>query len=230
MFKNSHTENIVFIGSPVHRGLAVPPVMQFIEALPNLESSSAVPFITWGRASSGVALWQMGRALVQKGFAIAGAAKVVSTHSLMWDMDAPLGNGHPDAEDDRMVKELVSIVMTGFIHDNVRVLGLEALDYQPEPQATEMRKKLSQPPPATPPTVDKEKCNRCAICEYECPVAAIALSPYPEFNSNCFNCFNCVRCCPEEAIEPEIPLEKLHKMIRKHSETMNETPPSQIIA
>jgi ferredoxin len=229
LFEKAPAGNVLFIGSPVYRDLAVPPVMQFIEALPRSEMSFAVPFVTWGGASSGIALWQMGRALVGKGFSIAGAAKILGVHSLMWDETAPLGNGHPDAEDDRMIEQLVKTVMADFEHGHERSLSLEQLDYQPEAKIIEMRKKLTNPPPGASRVVVEERCTQCALCEQECPAGAITLTPYPEFSSDCFDCFNCVRLCPEGAIQLKSPLEKLLTMIRKHAEKMNETPPSQII-
>ncbi len=33
-----------------------------------MDGAIAVPFVTWGQACSGVALWQMGSALKEKGF------------------------------------------------------------------------------------------------------------------------------------------------------------------
>ena len=61
----------LFIGSPVYRDVAIAPVINFIEDLPQLEGNYAVPFVTWGQACSGVALWQMSAALIKKGFRIA---------------------------------------------------------------------------------------------------------------------------------------------------------------
>ncbi|MFC1816000.1 flavodoxin family protein [Thermodesulfobacteriota bacterium] len=46
----------LFIGSPVYRGLAVPPVMSFIKRLGDNHQHYAVPFATWGGSSSGNAL------------------------------------------------------------------------------------------------------------------------------------------------------------------------------
>ena len=56
-------EDLLFVGSPVYRDMAVPPVLRFIEGLPRVDGVFAVPFVTWGGAFSGIALWQMGRAL-----------------------------------------------------------------------------------------------------------------------------------------------------------------------
>jgi flavorubredoxin len=89
----------LFIGSPVYRDVAVPPIVSFIDSLPSMDAAMAVPFVTWGQACSGVALWQMGRALKKKGFTIVGAAKVLAVHSMMWQASTPAGQGHPDKSD-----------------------------------------------------------------------------------------------------------------------------------
>lgn len=73
----------LLIGSPVYFNRAVPPVMEFIESLPPSDGRWAVPFVTYGRACSGVALWQMATALQKRGYQIAGALKVQAVHSLM---------------------------------------------------------------------------------------------------------------------------------------------------
>jgi hypothetical protein len=57
----------LFIGSPVYRDVAVPPIKDAIEKLPQMDGAFAVTFVTWGQACSGVALWQMGSALKNKG-------------------------------------------------------------------------------------------------------------------------------------------------------------------
>ena len=69
----------LFIGSPVYRGFAVPPIMAFIKALAQVQGAYTVPFVTWGAVTSGIALWQMGKALESKGFSIAGAIKAYTT-------------------------------------------------------------------------------------------------------------------------------------------------------
>ena len=74
LIKTTNQKMCLFIGSPVYRDVAVPPVMDFIGTLPAVEGNYAVPFVTWGQACSGVALWLMSGALMNKGFQIAGAA------------------------------------------------------------------------------------------------------------------------------------------------------------
>lgn len=227
-FNSSCEETCLFIGSPVYRDLAAAPVMRFIEALPTVEGCPAVPFVTWGGACSGIALWQMGQALQSKGFVIAGAAKVLGVHSLMWQTDAPLGNGHPDAADDKAVKDLVKAIATKQWSSGIQPLSSHVLDYHPPSLAQEMKTKIGKPSGGAPRVVDEEICTQCEICIQECPTDAITLNPFPEFGEGCIDCFNCIRSCPEHAIEPTVTLGQIEQLIRKRSETINEHPHTQV--
>jgi ferredoxin/flavodoxin len=218
----------LFIGSPVYRDVAIPPVMNFIDNLPQLEGHYAVPFVTWGQACSGVALWQMSTALMKKGFHIAGAAKVVALHSMMWLANDPAGKGHPDDTDKGRIEEMVATLHARFDSDDVPVLSLEALDYQPQKRAAEIKNKINAPWYIIPKKVDSEACTQCGICEEECPVDAVALNPYPEFDQNCIDCFNCIRLCPENAIASSVSMDQIADHIRDRVRTINERPLTQV--
>ncbi len=220
----------LFIGSPVYNDVAVPPVMAVIDRLPQLRSAWAVPFVTYGRACSGVALWQMAAALHDKGFQIAGAAKILAVHSLMWQSDRPEGEGHPDADDLRQVRRLVDTLHSGLSAGTLTPLALEVLDYQPPELAAEFKAKIARPWVNIPKTVDKQACTECGNCVEDCPVGAIILKPTPEFGDACFSCFNCIRLCPEEAIAPVLPLAKIEAMIRERVRSINEQPLSQVFS
>ncbi|MFP3870863.1 MAG: flavodoxin family protein, partial [Syntrophobacteria bacterium] len=100
----------LIVGSPVYASHAAPPVMQWISSLASVDGFCAVPFVTWGGASSGISLFEMKRELSRKGFKILAAAKVLAVHSLMWQLENPLGAGHPNSEDDRLIEQLVDEV------------------------------------------------------------------------------------------------------------------------
>ena len=218
----------LFIGSPVYRDVAVPPVVRFIQALPESRDTVAVPFVTWGHACSGVALWQMGTGLQKKGFKIAGAAKVVAQHSLMWHTKEPAGKGHPDRSDLEKVQLLVTTLDERLESGNLSALAVDTLDYQPPERAREMKQRISAPWMIVPKKVDADKCTQCGTCAQECPVAAIHLDPYPQFGDSCFDCFNCIRLCPEDAIEPKRSLPQIEEHIRKRVRTIDERPLTQI--
>jgi uncharacterized protein (DUF362 family) len=51
------------------------------------------------------------------------------------------------------------------------------------------------------PYVEKKKCKKCGICADVCPVNAIKLEPYPEFDrKKCVLCYCCHENCPYNAI------------------------------
>jgi ferredoxin len=225
---NSDPRACLLIGSPVYRDMAVPPVMAFIDALGSTKTGWAVPFVTWGLACSGVALWQMGGALEAKGYRLAGAARVAALHSNMWLADDPVGEGHPDVADKQHVRDLVDYLLAEGGNGTYAALSLEALDYQPVDQAAESKAKLDQPWMVIPKTVNEENCTQCGECAETCPMAAVSLNPYPVFGTACFDCFTCVRVCPEEAIDPKVPMSKIEEMIRNRAVIIKERPLTEI--
>ncbi len=227
LISSAHGNMCLFIGSPVYKDQAAIPVMNFIEALPEVNGGFTTPFVTWGGASSGIALWQMASRLTHKGFVLAGAAKVLAVHSIMWRSDNPVGRGHPDADDDMAVKDLVQGVDDRVTHRR-DTLPLDALDYQPEQRAVELKEGLTKIRPVTPKSVDETKCNQCQECMEQCPVDAITFAPYPQFGSACIECLNCVRICPDHAIEPKITLAQMEEFIRNRAETMKERPYTKV--
>lgn len=218
----------LFIGSPVYRDVAVPPIVSFIDRLPSMDAAMAVPFVTWGQACSGVALWQMGSALKQKGFSVVGAAKVLAVHSMMWQASTPAGQGHPDKSDLQEIEKLVQTLLHRFESADFKPLSSDTLDYQPPVRAEQMKNKMDAPWMNVPKNVNTEKCSQCGVCKDVCPAAAVGLDPYPKFNRNCFDCFNCIRLCPEDAIEPAMRMDEIEVYIRERVRTINEQPYTRI--
>ena len=218
----------LLVGSPVYRDMAVPPVMTFINALRPTASGWAVPFVTWGLACSGVALWQMGGALEARGYQLAGAARVGALHSMMWPADTPVGQGHPDEADRQQVRDLADRLLADGAAGTFKALPLEALDYQPAERAAAFKAKLEKSWMVIPKTVNEETCTQCGVCAEACPAAAVSLDPYPVFNEACFDCFTCVRVCPEEALQPAKPMAEIGEMIRDRVATINEQPLTEV--
>ncbi|MFC1816607.1 EFR1 family ferrodoxin [Thermodesulfobacteriota bacterium] len=217
----------LFIGSPVYRGLAVPPIMSFIKTLGQNHHHYAVPFATWGGASSGIALWQMGKALKDKGFELAGAAKAIGFHSMMYDEADPLGQGRPNSQDDDIVEQMMATIYEGLSNNRLSPLALEVLDYQTEAIALKNKGAMTQPWKVTPKIVHETKCTQCEVCKAECPVNAIALKPYPQFGSSCIDCLNCVRLCPEKAVVLTEVLTVRIEQIKLRAKTRDEKPHTQ---
>ena len=196
----------LWIGSPIYARHPLPAVMDFISALPDGTGAFAAPFATYGAVNSGTALFEMGEALSQKGFKVLGGAKIVALHSAMWPFANPLGEGRPNAEDDRRVREFVQAV-----HEKTTLPGngpsfdVQKLNYQP-PEQREAAKQFSLSNLLNRvglPKFNEESCTQCGICEDNCPSGNITLDPYPRIGQNCIACCNCVRLCEPGAITHE---------------------------
>ncbi len=218
----------LWIGTPVYAGHAVPSVTGFISRLPEGNGSYAVPFVTWGMVTSGVVLHEMGTLLSAKGYVILGAAKIGAVHSMMLQCKSPLGVGHPDAHDDRMVKDLVEAVSSKIRSGSPQPLSLPQLNYQPrEVQEWLQKMNIEAAKKMLPPLkLVEEKCTRCGICEKECPADAIKLDPYPRFGDACFMCYNCYRLCEEGAMACD--LSPMEKMLKEKAAQNPELPRTQL--
>jgi ferredoxin/flavodoxin len=224
----SEGKSCLFIGSPVYASRAVPPVMECIAELKEHTGLFAVPFVTWGGACSGISLYEMGKELINKKFTLLGAAKILSLHSLMWELEDPLGKGHPDVDDDHMIKEFVNHVNRKLHKANPKGIKLSDLAYQTKENHEEMEKTGLQTAKAHLPNrkIDTGLCNQCQVCSEVCPKNAIIFTPYPEFDDTCVFCFNCLKKCPEQAIIAD--LSGIWQRIRDRAAFFSERPYSQI--
>jgi len=225
----SEDRSCLFIGSPVYVSHAVPLVMECIAGLKESDGAFAVPFVTWGGACSGISLYEMGKELINKRFTLLGAAKILALHSLMSQLEEPLGKGHPDADDDQMVEELVNHINQKIQEDHPKGIKLSDLAYQAKENHKEMEKVSLQAAKAHMPerTIDAELCNQCQVCSDVCPADAVTFTPYPEFGDGCVFCFNCLKKCPEQAINADF--SEVWKRIKDRAAFFSERPYSQII-
>jgi ferredoxin len=217
----------LFVGSPVYVSRAAPPVMTFIDKLQESAGALAVPFVTWGGASSGIALYEMGKALKQKKFTLLGAAKILAVHSLMWRLDDALGKGHPDADDDRLLEKLAIHIQQKLQQEKPTGIRISDLAYQSEENHRAMEKigiqdaKMHMPERI----IDTRLCNQCQVCAEVCPTDSVAFTPYPEFDDGCVFCFNCMKKCPERAIQTDF--SEIWQRIRDRAAAFCEQPYSQ---
>jgi ferredoxin len=212
----------LYIGSPVYATHPVPPVMEFLKCLPAAEGGYAVPFVTWGGVTSGIALHLMGRELQARGYTLLGAAKVLARHSMMWACEDAQGLGHPDTADEHMIGELVDIVCAKLKFPDPPALSISQLDYQPEDRRELMKTFGIQAARVHMPErrLERERCTGCGLCVENCPVHAVELTPYPEFGPSCIYCFNCVRLCPEQALTADLSanMERIRTMAERFRE------------
>ncbi|MDX9833884.1 MAG: EFR1 family ferrodoxin [Desulfobulbus sp.] len=191
----------LWVGSPVYCDHALPLVAEWIEGLSVSAGGWAVPFVTWGGVTSGLALPELADLLQARGFQPVGAAKVLAEHSSMWAAAKPLGAGRPDAADLEQVSGLVAAVVANLEQADATPLDLQQLDYLSpslrNEAATKSLAKVKAMMPA--PKAVETRCTQCGECAAACPVGAITLNPYPVMAENCVRCQQCVQICPEGA-------------------------------
>ena len=226
--KGGLTNCCLWVGTPVYAGHGVPQITKVLSGLPGGKTNFAVPFVTWGAVTSGLALDEMGKMFADKGYTVLGAAKITAVHSMMWRSKDPLGGGHPDARDDEMIEHLVDSVHAKWEGDPISSLFLDTLNYQPQPvqewlQTVNIEAAKTMLPPLK---LVEGACTRCGICEKECPAFAITLNPYPTFGDACILCYNCVRLCEDGAIKSD--LSQMEVMLKGKVAERPESPPSQV--
>jgi ferredoxin len=198
-------DTCLFIGSPVYASHAVPIIMDFIAGLPTGIACCSVPFVTWGAVTSGLALFEMAHALEAQGYPAAAAVKIVAEHSLLWQSKHPLGHGRPDADDDRMVRDMVKKVVAALDSGAAQYVPAASLNYHSEALQkvmaglvlSEVRKRLPQI------SLKRDVCTLCGDCAAVCPVEAVELCDGPVFKDCCIACYNCVRACSENALQAD---------------------------
>ena len=191
----------LWIGSPVYCDHALPLVAEWIEGLEPSARGWAVPFVTWGGVTSGLALPELADLLQTRGFQTVGAAKVLAEHSSLWAAAEPLGAGRPDAADLAQVRDLVAGVVANLAQAAPVPLDLRLLDYlSPSLRTEAASKSLAKAKSMMPaPRAIETRCTQCGECAAACPVGAITLDPYPVMAEHCVRCQQCVRICPEGA-------------------------------
>ena len=191
----------LWIGSPVYCDHALPLVAEWIEGLEPSARGWAVPFVTWGGVTSGLALPELADLLQTRGFQSVGAAKVLAEHSSLWAAAEPLGAGRPDAADLAQVRDLVAGVVANLAQAAPVPLDLRLLDYlSPSLRTEAASKSLAKAKSMMPaPRAIETRCTQCGECVAACPVGAITLDPYPVMAEHCVRCQQCVRICPEGA-------------------------------
>lgn len=207
--------DLLCLGSPVYFDHLHFNMIDAIKALPapgNGWGSLAVPFVTYGKINSGVALPQAAKYLRKSGRTVVAGMKVNAMHSLtkLRQINFEINPGMPGDEALPLIEDLADrIVRAGKINPKDRTDVSDKLHYQRLSSrlkfAVLFRERLWQKFFLPKVVFDREKCVGCGTCVRGCPVQRLEHSgevPVPvKGGPGCVHCGSCIGGCPEEAVD-----------------------------
>ncbi len=209
--EKARPHDCIMVGGPVYAGHIQKNVKTILLSLPSADAVAwgriAVPFITWGGISSGIALREVALLLKQSGRTPVLAMKIAGRHSLSRKYDVVLHEGRPGSEAQPSVRELAERLSGIDMQQPVDIS--HSLDYQgfrtkyvDTAMFNEKGLKLLLHPGMI---VDYGKCTGCGQCIKACPVRRLEMrsaQPHGQMGgAQCIYCTECHNACPSGAIK-----------------------------
>ena len=205
--------DLLCIGSPVYEKHIEWYVKKIFKNLPKPDAKwgrLAIPFVTYGGVSSGVALSEAVKMLKKSGRTPVAAMKIEASHIVSKKLTARVNEGMPGEEALPFVDELVKRISEAEKAKAPDKDFSKELNYQSFKEKTlckimkeSMLHKYKYPAF----TVDNDKCAKCFKCVEACPVQRIGVeNGFPKMagkDKMCIHCFSCTGVCPNEAISFE---------------------------
>lgn len=202
-----HEHDLICIGSPVYEKHLEFYVQQVIKQLPKPDGKwgkLAVPFVTYGGISSGIALLEAERLLKKTGRKTIAAMKIESSHIVSKKLLTRVNEGMPGDEAIAYVDELVKRILA--LDNGVKDFSkeLNRHSFKEKVLCKIMRESMLHKHKYPAFTIETEKCVKCYKCVEACPVQRInVIDGVPEMSGKehmCIHCFSCTGSCPNDAI------------------------------
>jgi ferredoxin/flavodoxin len=203
--------DVLLIGSPVYAHHLQYHVQDLINALPKPDAvwgKHAVPYITYGGISSGIALKEAAELLKKSGRIIHAGMKVSASHRMTRAFMAEEFNKNKRPENNLpQVIELANRILQ-LISNKPTKCNAKSLNYNGLVTTLKaniiFKEKLWHQKRYPKVSIDHKLCTNCGKCTTNCPVLHLTrvnttVNENPQ--SPCIHCLNCVTDCPSNAIK-----------------------------
>jgi ferredoxin/NAD(P)H-dependent FMN reductase len=230
--------DILFIGSPVYAHHLQFHVKDLIDNLPsptNGWGKIAIPFVTYGGISSGIALDEAGKLLRKSGRKVLAGMKVSSSHHMTRAFMKEEYNKIQSK--DKLISTLNDLVKRikstdlDSLKDNSKHLKYQSLGIYLKAHLI-FKEKVWHEKRYPKVIIDYNRCLKCGKCIKVCPVCHLEQkqdkSIIKNMTPNCIHCFNCIIECPQNAISLVGDLGKAKSFMESIIKKGNENPDTYI--
>jgi len=213
---NQH--DILLIGGPVYAHHLQYHVQDLIKTLPKPDAiwgKYAIPYVTYGGISSGIALKEAAKLLKKSGRIIQAGMKVSASHRMTrafmpeeFNKNKLISNNLPQITE--LVNRITQLNNSKNVKCNAKSLTYNGLITTLKANIIFKEKRWHEKryPKIS---IDHSCCNSCGKCILNCPVLHLTRKNNTVSETNqspCIHCLNCVTHCPNKAIKLIGDLEK----------------------
>ncbi len=203
--------DVICIGSPVYEKHLEFYIRKIFKSLPKPDSKwgkFAIPFVTYGGISSGMALLEADKLFKKSGRQVIAAMKIETVHIITKRLKTKVNEGMPGKEALPVIDELVKRITAVEKNNGARLSNFASeLNYhtfKEKALSFAMNEMILHKYKYPAFTVDYAKCNKCLNCVKKCSIQRIDIdngSPKMDRTKpDCIHCFACVNSCPVDAI------------------------------
>ncbi|MCD4697451.1 MAG: EFR1 family ferrodoxin [Bacteroidales bacterium] len=209
--KNVLEHNVLMIGTPVYAHHVQYHVINLIKNLPSLNrkwGKYAVPFVTFGDVSSGIALHEAAKLLQRSGRKIIGGLRITAEHTFTRLLNSVLNQGKPDNEINSIINDFWNTILERYENKVDKKMIIKSMNYQSLKERIKahviFREKIWQKYLYPRISIIHSKCTECGICVKNCPVNHLIMEKGKVVEgkiSECITCGKCVVNCKLNALE-----------------------------